>query len=200
MMKTLYRWRKFIFRITLLITAIILLFTVISGIIGNLTNKLEQTIREALYPTAYSEYVMRYSEEFSVDPYLVFAVIKCESSFRPEAVSRVGARGLMQIMPDTFDWIADKLNDDTLVYDDMFIPEHNIRYGTYLISVLLEEFGELDNALCAYNAGWGNAKRWLADEKYTEGGDVIVNIPFPETREYVRRVNEALVNYKEIYK
>ena len=105
------------------------------------------------HPIRYSEYVERYAKENDIDKYLVYAVIKTESGYDSGAVSNVGARGLMQIMENTFDWIKFKLNDEVTQYHEMFIPEHNIRYGCYLLGYLYEEFGNIDATMAAYHAG-----------------------------------------------
>ncbi len=88
------------------------------------------------HPIKYENYVERYSKEYGVDKYLVYAVIKTESGYRPDAVSNVGARGLMQIMETTFDWIKFKTGDDESVYYDMFDPETNIKYGCWFLGYL----------------------------------------------------------------
>ena len=157
-------------------------------------------VQSAVYPRQYSQYVEKYSEEYGVDPLLVYAVIYNESRFRPDAVSHVGARGLMQLMEEAFQWTHSRLEPEAdTVYDDMFDPETNIRYGTYMLSLLLEEFGTTDNALCAYHAGWGSVKQWLADPEYSPDGVHVENIPFGDTRTYVERVNETLEIYQRLY-
>ena len=104
---------------------------------------------ERTYPIRYESYVEQYSREFNVDKYLVYAVIKTESGFRPDAVSNVGARGLMQIMEDTFDWIKFKMGDEDTVYYDMYDPKTNIRYGCWLLGYLSEEFGNVEAVAAA---------------------------------------------------
>lgn len=148
----------------------------------------------AIYPQKYETLITEYSENYSVDKDLIFAVIKCESNFKPNAVSKADAKGLMQITEETFDWINLKLGRNTS-YSEIFDPEINIQYGTYLISTLLAEFGTEQNALAAYHAGWGNVKKWLNDERYSSNGVTLDNIPFPTTDGYVNNV----LNSKEIY-
>lgn len=140
------------------------------------------------YPTRYQQQVERYCREFDVDPDLVYAVIRTESSFRPDATSSIGARGLMQLTEDTFHWVKSKLEPEAgTSYDEMYDPETNIRYGVYLLSALTAQFGSVNNALCAYHAGWGNATAWLNDPEYSSGGE-IRNIPFEDTAFYVQKV------------
>ena len=88
------------------------------------------------HPLRYESYVEKYSRENGLDKYLVYAVIKTESGFDPGAVSNVGARGLMQIMEDTFDWVKFRLGDEDARYLDMYDPETNIRYGCWLVGYL----------------------------------------------------------------
>ena len=96
-------------------------------------NKAKDIPNSFSYPTDYEEYVIRYSTKYKCDPVLVFSVIKVESGFNKDAVSSVGARGLMQLMEDAYDWIKYRLDDQRdNTYDDMFDPELNIQYGTYL--------------------------------------------------------------------
>ncbi len=142
------------------------------------------------YPIKYEESVTRYAEAYAADPALVYAVIRCESSFRPDAVSSAGAIGLMQITEETFDWAkngmgAEAAND---TYHDLFDPDTAIRYGTYLLSRFLTEFGSEENALAAYHAGWGQVKTWLSDETLTDDGKNLHTIPGEATDAYVKRV------------
>jgi soluble lytic murein transglycosylase len=155
---------------------------------------------KASYPMKYQEYVEKYSKKYKVDKYLVYSVIKCESSFRPNAVSKVGARGLMQIMEETFLWAKQKKGDTSKTsFDDLYDVETNIDYGVFILSEFSKEFKTNENALCAYHAGWGNAKKWLVSEKNSPDGVNVTNIPFNDTKAYVARVSVTLKIYKELY-
>ncbi|MEG1870083.1 MAG: lytic transglycosylase domain-containing protein [Oscillospiraceae bacterium] len=152
------------------------------------------------YPLEYKQYVKQYSEEYNVDEALIYAVIRSESSFDANAVSEIGARGLMQITDSTFEWAAYRMGSgDTVTYDDMFDPELNIRYGTYILSLLLKEFGSPQTALAAYHAGWGSVKGWLNNKEYSLDGENLDNIPFWDTKTYVPKVMETMEKYKELY-
>ena len=153
------------------------------------------------YPLEFVEFVEEQSEIYEVDKALVYAVIRTESSFNPEAVSSIGARGLMQITEPTFEWAKMKLGSDFAddTYDDLFDPETNIRYGTFLLSAFIKEFGSIENALCAYHAGWGNAKSWLSEKEYSPDGVNITNIPFKDTNWYVNKINEVMDEYNSLY-
>lgn len=158
-----------------------------------------RSMLKSLYPLKYTEFVEMYSEENNLSEDFVFAVIKCESSFKSDAVSSVGARGLMQIMPDTFDWIKGRLKD-TIDYDSMFTPEDNIKYGCHLYGYLMERYENEELAIAAYHAGMGNVDKWLKNEEYSEDGKILSHIPFPSTRKYVTKVLETKKIYEKLYK
>ncbi|MCL2036203.1 MAG: lytic transglycosylase domain-containing protein [Oscillospiraceae bacterium] len=157
------------------------------------------------YPQRYNESVYKYAEEYDVDPFLIFAIIKTESGFNSQAVSNVGARGLMQIMPDTFEWIRwkwfpeDMEDENGLDFDDMFVPDHNIRYGVRLIAYHLHYYENMENSLAAYHAGDANVDKWLKDESFSSDGKTLNKIPIPETAHYVRKVTRAYEKYLELY-
>lgn len=153
----------------------------------------------ASHPLKYTDYVERYAAENGIDKYLVYAVIKTESGFDSNAVSNVGARGLMQIMEETFDWISYKLGDEDAVYADMFDPRQNIRYGCYLLGYLYDEFGNVDAAIAAYHAGRGNVSQWLADSRYSADGIHLDVIPISDTAHYVDKINKAMDIYIRLY-
>ncbi len=151
------------------------------------------------HPLEYTDYVERYSEEYGLDKYLVYAVIKTESGYDSDAVSNVGARGLMQIMEDSFDWIKFKLGDEDTVYSDMFSPKENIRYGCFLLGYLYDEFGNVEAAMAAYHAGRGAVNEWLDNPKYSSDGIHLDVIPISDTAHYVYKITTALEIYKELY-
>lgn len=115
------------------------------------------------YPMKYTELIDAACEEKGLDRALVYAVVRTESGFDPRARSNVGAQGLMQLMPDAFDWVQmRKGGGEAPKGEDCFDPATNIEYGTSMLRILLDEFGTVENVLCAYHAGWGSAKQWLA--------------------------------------
>lgn len=191
------RKRNIKFFIFVLIFVIIIVAAIIMGI--DAAKRLEYESRLAAHPKRYSEYVEKYAAEYEIDEDIVYAVIKTESGFDCEAVSNVGARGLMQIMEETFDWIKFRLDDDETVYDEMFDPETNIRYGAYLVDYLLEKFGDKDTAIAAYHAGAGCVSGWLEEKENSADGKRLDNIPSNTTAHYVNKINDALANYKELY-
>ena len=135
-----------------------------------------------IYKTDYDEYVDQYSAEYNVDKALIYSVIKCESSYDKDALSDVGAIGLMQITPETFDWMLSKTGEK-YTHDDLYIPEVNIKYGTYLLSLHIKEFSDMKTALCAYHAGRGIVNEWLNDQNYSTDGQTLINILGSRPRE-----------------
>ena len=151
-------------------------------------------------PYKYHTHIARYAEKYDIPAEIIFAVIKVESSFKADAKSKVGAMGLMQMMPTTFEWLTGKyhLNENLpslMLYD----PEVNIRYGTYYLRYLKDKFGDWNTVLAAYNAGEGNVSKWLADKQYSTDGKTLESIPIKETENYVKKVNNEIGVYRELF-
>ena len=135
------------------------------------------------HPMLYSDLVDRYSSQYKLDKYVVYSFICVESGFNENSESYLGARGLMQIMPETFEWIRYKLdeeNDPDMTFDNMYNAEDNIRYGCFLLGYLTDTFGELGEVAAAYHAGSGSVSSWLEDSRYTKNG-ILTDIPNPDT-------------------
>lgn len=159
-------------------------------------------VRQKLYPLEFRETVLEYAEAEGLDPAFVFSVIKCESGFDPQAVSSVGARGLMQITEDTFEWLQTKSTvpeDELLTYDAMFEPKTAIRYGCMLLGRIQQEFGAYETTLAAYHAGSSRVRGWLSDSAYSSDSVTLDHIPYDDTRSYVQRVMKTFTIYQEIY-
>ena len=128
------------------------------------------------------------------------SVIRIESRFDPLAVSRTGAKGLMQIMPSTEKEIGERLGFSVNPASSSFRPELNIRMGAYYLWKQLEAFGwQPEIALAAYNAGPGNVKRWLRRWGMVDPELFVEFIEFPETREFVKRVLATQALYRRIW-
>ena len=186
-------------------TLIIVIIIGIAIAAGFCVDAIWSMLERNAHPKDYSDIVEKYAMEYNIPPEVIFAIIKTESSFDPNAKSNAGAMGLMQMMPSTFEWLTgeEHLNEDLLTLK-LFDPEVSIRYGTYYISYLRNRFfsnGEVDwNVIfAAYNGGEGNVAKWLSDPECTDENGRLVNIPFPETRSYVSKVNKAINTYKELY-
>lgn len=152
---------------------------------------------KSMYPLRYEDEITASASAHGVDPYLVAAVIRSESSWDPEASSHQGARGLMQLMPETAqDMVAKGLVDGKRYsYENLEDPTVNIEYGCAYLSYLLTYFnGATDRAIAAYNAGMGNVDGWAKQDKLLHNA-----ITFPETQAYLVRVNMAKARYQELY-
>ncbi len=151
------------------------------------------------YPVRYANLIKKYAEENSFSPAFIFGVIYAESGFDAEAVSKKGAVGLMQIMPQTAGFIAQRNGYD---YLESYLtdPEYNIRTGCRYLSYLRARFLEEETILAAYNAGEGKVGDWLKNPKYSADGKRLSKIPYPETRNYVQKVQKVKNKYEKHYR
>ena len=154
---------------------------------------------ELAYPRPFEETVMEISQDYDIDPYFIWAIMREESRYRPEVVSWAGAIGLMQIMPSTGKGIASSLGT-SITNEGLKDPETNIRFGTYYISAMLKNYsGDKDRALAAYNGGAGNVNRWLKSKIGSTKQDFPASITYQETREYITKVMNSYYTYKWLY-
>lgn len=152
-----------------------------------------------LYPAAFREVVVRHSSNAGVDLNLAFALIRAESNFSPTARSAVGAMGLMQLMPDTARGTARDLKDP-ITAATLTSPDLNVRLGTRHLKYLLTRFnGNLVSAVAAYNAGATPVTRWRKNFAGLREDEFIESIPYPETREYVKKVLAGMEVYRRLY-
>ena len=153
----------------------------------------------ASYPRDYSKYVEKAAEDYDLDEELIYAVIRTESSFNPDAQSGAGACGIMQIMPSSFEWLQQK-RDTVGEYttEDLFDPEICIDYGSYLLKYFYDLYGDEKCAVAAYNAGFVVGD-WLQDSNYSTDGVTLSDIPYPETKHYVEKVESAKEMYIKLY-
>ena len=178
---------------------IVLLLALLAAAVWGLRAGYTRYMRSA-YPVEYEEYVEAYAAEYGLPPSLLYAVIRTESDFNPEAVSSAGAVGLMQLTEDTFSWAQYRCGvEEELPPEQRFDPETSIHYGSYVLALLEEMYGVRETALAAYNAGMGNVNRWLTDEAYSDDGRTLKEIPYPETRHYVEKVLKAQEMYQRLY-
>jgi soluble lytic murein transglycosylase len=152
---------------------------------------------QTLYPFPYADSITQWSAKRGLNPLLVTALIRQESRFEPQIRSVVGAVGLMQVMPDTAEWIKEKTN---LAAYNLDHPDDNIQLGTWYLDYTHAEY---DNhslfAVASYNAGPGNVADWIARKNYTDEDDFADKIPFPETKGYIRSVFGGYWNYLRLY-
>jgi soluble lytic murein transglycosylase len=150
-----------------------------------------EIVEEVTLPLRHEDIIRQQAERFDLDPALIAAIINRESGFSDE-ISQAGARGLMQITPETADTIETLSGGETFVYDDLSDPDLNIRYGTFYLRHLLDRFeGNEVAALAAYNGGPENAAAWGGAELEID------DIEFPETRAYVEDVLEEREQYRD---
>ena len=161
----------------------------------------EKLLRQTLqtYPLAHRELIQRYSAAQGLEPAYMAAIIMSESSFRSDATSNVNAQGLMQIMPDTGEWIAGKFSEE---YTEgcLYDPDTNIRYGCWYMGFLMDRYG--GNKACAsaaYHSGQGTVDGWLQNTDYSADGRTLDVIPGENANTYVERVLRFYEKYKEIY-
>ena len=139
-----------------------------------------------LFPIKYSDYIKKYSEKYNIEEKTIYSVINIESGFKKNSISKVGAIGLMQIMPNTAEEVVKKLKWD-IENVDLFDAETNIEIGCFYLRYLLDLYNEnVINALCAYNWGLSNVNNWISNGNIDKNG-VITNIPIKETRDYVSK-------------
>ena len=125
-------------------------------------------------------------------------VIECESGYDERAVSYADARGLMQLTPDTFRWLQSK-RGESLSEEMLFDAETNIKYGCYFYGILFGKYKDEATAIAAYHAGMGNVSKWLKDERYSDDGKTLSDIPFKNTEKYVNKVMKTRNIYSKLY-
>ncbi len=160
----------------------------------------EISLYRLAYPVGNPSLVDRYAQARNLDPALLCALILEESRFHAQAVSPAGARGLMQVMPQTGKNIARDLQIRRFSGEQLFDPAVNIRLGSWYFARMLEEFGgKAHLALAAYNAGPNAVRKWLANGRSSGDDEFVENIPYPETRNYVIRVMGSAQVYRFLY-
>ena len=161
--------------------------------------RLPDIVRDIALPLSHEDIIRQQAEAKELDPSLLAAVIFAESRFR-DATSHAGARGLMQITPDTARYIARLSGGTQFEQGDLSTPQINISYGAYYLRYLLRRYGgNTVLALAAYNGGEGNVDRWITEASLSRQTFQIGQIPFLETREYVSRVLDARQEYRDRY-
>lgn len=151
------------------------------------------------YPMEYEEQIRKYAADNGIEPAYVASVVLAESSYRADAVSSVNAQGLMQILPDTGEWLSGKFNEE-YVEGCLFDPDTNLRYGCWYLGWLMDRYdGDMSCASSAYHQGQGVVDKWLQDPEYSADGRTLSVIPSDATRTYVDRILKYYEKYKEIY-
>ena len=186
---------KKIKRFALLLFVILCVFLAIYG------SGAVQRLGRIAYPLRYEEIVTRWAAEYGVDELLVYSVIRTESGFDAQAESSVGARGLMQITEETFEWIRSKIaSDEALNFDSLYDPETNIRFGTYLLSVCLSRYGgDVSTAVAAYHSGIGLVDSLTQNAEYSDDGLTLHTFPYTQMQNYVYKIDRNYERYQSLY-
>ena len=159
----------------------------------------QKAIDELTLPLQYSSIIRQQAAEEHLDPALIAAVIYAETRFDART-SPTGAEGLMQIEPQTAEFLAHRSGGISFRVSDLGTPQVNIAYGSYYLRYLLNEYhGNATLALAAYNGGETNVDRWLAEARSRGESFGLTDIPFPETRAYVAKVLNAQRDYRSTY-
>jgi soluble lytic murein transglycosylase len=160
----------------------------------------DKAVHEVTLPLRHEDIIRQQAHDKGLDPALIAAVIYTESRFRDQT-SNAGAKGLMQIMPRTADYIARKSGGTAFVQGDLATPQVNISYGSWYLRYLLDKYGgNKILALAAYNAGEGKVDGWWRDAAGRgERFRIAAHIPFPETRNYVTQVLQTRRDYRREY-
>ncbi len=153
-----------------------------------------------MYPRAFQETVEKQSKDHGLDPYMAWAIMRRESAFRPEVSSVADARGLMQLIPPTARAIARELKVEPPEPDELYSPEENVTLGTWYLAALLERFqGHVSLCAAAYNAGAKPVVRWAEERKDLPLDMWVEEIPYKETRGYVKQVTADYYIYQALY-
>lgn len=175
--------------------------TILAGLILSAALLLAaKPVARFLFPFPYRTLIEEAAQREGLDPRLVVALMRTESGFNPQAVSEKGARGLMQVLPATGDWVARQLGLEPFHPDRLFEPAVNIRVGTWYLAYLRNQFaGNIVLAVAAYNGGVTNVRGWLEAGIWDGTLETVAAIPFAETRHYVQRVMLTFRLYRWLY-
>jgi soluble lytic murein transglycosylase len=154
---------------------------------------------QALFPRPYWADLKRYATENGLDAYQVAALIRQESAFNPSAISHANAIGLMQLLPATGRLVAKDFKIRHFAPAMLTIPATNLRLGTKYFRGMVDQFGAVEYALAAYNAGSDRVIDWQATAKYRDIAEFVESIPFTETREYVQAIQRNANVYRQLY-
>lgn len=179
-------------------SAVIIVIILLSVLIGYIYHLIWHNIDLKNHPREYSEYVTKYSQEYGVPEYIVYAVILQESNFKSNYLSDDGRIGLMQISPDKFRWLLSLTKEDLdegILYD----PDTNIRYGTYMLSYLYTEYGRWNAVLAAYETDEEQINVWLSNSDNTDENGNLIRIPDAYVSEKVQNIENKIDTYFNLY-
>ena len=152
-----------------------------------------------LHPIKYEDEIIFYANEYTLSPKIIASVINVESGFDKNAKSNKDAIGLMQIKLNTANYLNQINNEEFITEKDLFTPTINIKYGCMYLQYLFNKFKDTNTVFAAYNAGETRVKTWLNNKDYSSDKITLNYIPYKETRNYVKKVNNNIKYYKKIY-
>lgn len=186
--------KKFIKAMIIIIVILAIIFVLFKIV------NVQDIVLKKIYPITYQEYVEEYSYECNVDKYMIYAIIKAESNFKPNVKSKSNAIGLMQLLEDTAVEMSNSIDKEEVTEESLYNPETNIKLGTSYYAYLLKHYkGNNILALTAYNAGMGNVDNWIKNGIIKSDGSDIENIPYKETNNYVRKILRDYKFYTQLY-
>ena len=174
--------------------------TILDELLSENNREFPLSIWQYAFPVFYEEFVKELASSYHLDPFLIWSTMREESHFNPYAQSRAGARGLMQIVFSTGEWIAQKLNFKKFEYDSLFEPEFNITLGSWYLQYLQERFDRnLFLIISGYNAGPGITDKWVETMDMSDIDVFVENIPYQETSEHIKKVMRSYHVYQTVY-
>ena len=180
-------------RLFLLGMALILLFVLVPNLWGR--------AERLLYPRKYEQLVEKWAATYELDPLLVYAFIRTESGFDPQATSSVDARGLMQMTEETFLWMRSKIApNEPLTFADLYDPDTAIRFGCYYLHLCMVRYkGDVSTAAAAYHSGWGTVDQLLQIEEHSADGETLQGFPYNQMHHYVNKITACYQTYQRLY-
>ena len=162
-----------------------------------LCNRAEQF----LYPRKYEQLVEKWATAYELDPLLVYAFIRTESGFDPQATSTVDARGLMQMTEETFLWLRSKIAEgENVTFGDLYDPAVSLRFGCYYLHLCMERYGgDVATAAAAYHSGWGTVDALLQKEEHSADGITLQGFPYNQMHHYVEKITACYAVYQNLY-
>jgi len=160
---------------------------------------LYKTYQAINHPIKYKDEIIFYAKKYNLDASIIASLINVESSYNKNAKSNKNAIGLMQIKLDTANYLNEINNKKMISEDELFNVETNIKYGCEYLRYLINKFDDIYTSLAAYNAGETNVRNWLNNSEFSTDRKTLKNIPFNETKNYVKKIKNNLKFYKKIY-
>ena len=158
-------------------------------------------VEQQFYPRKYQAFVEQWAQVYQLDPLLVYAFIRTESGFDPQATSSVDARGLMQMTEETFLWMRSKIApEEPLTFADLYSPDTAIRFGCYYLHLCMVRYkGDVSTAAAAYHSGWGTVDQLLQMEEHSADGETLQGFPYNQMHHYVNKITACYQTYQRLY-